>query len=74
MHDLPRGDVRLASGKQRPPSGVIIDSQSITTTEKWGSAALMRTNGSTAASVTKRHILVDTLELLLAVVLTAASV
>jgi putative transposase len=44
MHDLLRGDVRVAAGKQRQPSAGIVESQSVQTTAKGGSAALMSTN------------------------------
>jgi transposase len=51
MHDLLRGDVRAASGKQRQPSAGVIDSQSVQTTEKGGSVATMLASRSRDASV-----------------------
>jgi putative transposase len=39
IHDLIRNRVRLKHGKQQQPSAAIIDSQSVKTTEKKGSAA-----------------------------------
>ena len=51
MHDLLRGDVRVASGKQRQPSAGIIDSPSVQTTEKGGSVATMLASRSKGASV-----------------------
>jgi transposase len=50
MHDLLRGDVRVAAGKRRQPSAGIIESQSVKTTDKGGSTALIRTNRSKGAN------------------------
>jgi len=50
LHDLLRGDVRVAAGKQRQPSAGILASQSVKTTEKGGSMAMIPINTSTGAS------------------------
>ena len=71
MHDLLRGDVRVASGKHRQPSAGIIDSQSVKTTEKGGVRGF---DTHKQVKGRKRHLFVDTLGLLLTVVVTAASV
>jgi putative transposase len=51
-HDLLRGDVRVAAGKRRQPSAGILDSPSVKTTEKGGSAATTRAHRSRGANVT----------------------
>jgi putative transposase len=46
MHDLRRGDVRVAAGKRRQPSAESLDSQSVKTAEQGGSGAMTRANRS----------------------------
>jgi transposase len=73
LHDALRAQVRAAAGRDAEPTAAIIDSQSVRaadtvprTTRGWDNAK--KVNGR------KRHIAVDALGLVLAVVITAASV
>jgi len=51
LHDALREKVRVAAGKEATPSAAVIDSQSVKTTEKRGSAAATtRVRRSTGAS------------------------
>ena len=53
LHDTLREQVRVAAGKEPTPSAAILDSQSVKTTEKRGSAAGMtRARRSRAANAT----------------------
>ena len=72
LHDVLRAQVRAAAGRNPEPTAAVIDSQSVRAADTvppsrgWDNAK--KVNGR------KRHIAVDTMGLLLAVVITAASV
>lgn len=73
IHEQLRGEVREQVGRQSEPTISIIDSQSVKTVE----TAILETKGYDVYKATKgrkRHILVDSMGLILAMVVTAANV
>ena len=71
IHTRLRERVRQKAGRQDTPSAAILDSQSVKTTEKGG---LRGYDAGKKINGRKRHLVVDTLGLVLAVVVHAASV
>jgi putative transposase len=71
IKDRLRGDLRGLEDRNRHPSAGIIDSQSVKTTDRGGNHGF---DSAKKVNGRKRHILVDTLGVLLAGVVTAANV
>ncbi|MFJ9179435.1 IS5 family transposase [Streptomyces sp. NPDC102360] len=73
LHDRPRDKVRTQEGRSRGPTAAIIDSQSVRVAANIP-RSMSGWDGGKKVGGRKRHLLVDCLGLVLAVVVTAASV
>ena len=71
IHDTLRAQVRQQEGRHKHPTAGCLDSQSVKTTELGGERGYDKGKNVKGR---KRHVLVDTLGLLLVVIVTAASV
>ncbi len=63
IHERLRGDLRTASGRERQPSAAILDTQSVKTTDVGGDGRGYDANKKISGR--KRHLLVDTMGLVL---------